>query len=427
MNKKKDINIAIFGLGTVGSSLVRLITKEKKRISSSLNINLNLISISSRKLPTSLLKYKKIFTKKNKLYEDDNVDVVVELIGGVDVAFEFVHNALINKKHVITANKELIASKGNTLMNLANKNNCKLFFEASVAGAIPILKSIYSFLKGNDFKRIVGILNGTSNYILTDIFRNKISFKESLSKAQKLGYAEADPAFDIEGTDVAHKLIILSSMLTKTFTKLSSFEISGIKSILNIDLQGCHKFGYSIKLLGIIEKAEDYIFHYVGPQLVINSHIISNTNGVMNGILVDSHPTGQSYFYGYGAGGLHTSSAILSDLLDLQNDDLSNRFSVKSPKKNKLLRDYVPAKVYIRVEVNNSKGILSKVTERFSLLNLSVEKVDQYLFNSSKKAFLLFILVNSNKTSLKKIKLKFKSNKLFNNLEIFPIVDITDV
>jgi hypothetical protein len=147
----------------------------------------------------------------------------------------------------------------------------------------------------------------------------------------------------------------------------------------------------------------------------------------MNGILVDSHPTGQSYFYGYGAGGLHTSSAILSDLLDLQNDDLSNRFSVKSPKKNKLLRDYVPAKVYIRVEVNNSKGILSKVTERFSLLNLSVEKVDQYLFNSSKKAFLLFILVNSNKTSLKKIKLKFKSNKLFNNLEIFPIVDITDV
>ena len=136
---------------------------------------MNLISISSRKLPPSLSKYRKIFTKKNKLYEDTSIDVVVELIGGVDVAYEFVSNALINKKHVITANKELIATKGSVLMNLAKKNKCKLFFEASVAGAIPILKSIYSFLKGNDFKRIIGILNGTSNYILTDIFRNKTS------------------------------------------------------------------------------------------------------------------------------------------------------------------------------------------------------------------------------------------------------------
>ena len=424
---KKDINIAIFGLGTVGSSLVKLITKEKKRISNSLNLNLNLVSISSRKLPQSLVKYKKIFTKKNKLYEDKNVDVVIELIGGIDVAYEFVSNALINKKHVITANKELIATKGSVLMNLAKKNKCKLFFEASVAGAIPILKSIYSFLKGNDFKRIVGILNGTSNYILTDIFRNKTSFNESLSKAQKLGYAEADPAFDIEGTDVAHKLVILSSMITQTFPKLSSFEISGIKSILNIDLQVSYKFGYSIKLLGIIEKSDDHIFHYVGPQLITDSHIISNTNGVMNGILVDSYPSGQSYFYGHGAGGLHTSSAILSDLLNLQNEDLSNRFSVKLPKKIKSLRDYIPAKIYIRVEVNNSKGILSKVTEKFSLLNLSVEKVDQHLFNDSKKAFLLFILVNSNKTSIKKIKLKFKRSKLFHNLEIFPIVDIKNV
>ena len=150
-------------------------------------------------------------------------------------------------------------------------------------------------------------------------------------------------------------------MITQTFPKLSSFEISGIKSILNIDLQVSYKFGYSIKLLGIIEKSDDHIFHYVGPQLITNSHIISNTNGVMNGVLVDSYPSGQSYFYGHGAGGLHTSSAILSDLLNLQNEDLSNRFSVKLPKKIKSLRDYIPSKIYIRVRLTTLKEFYPKL------------------------------------------------------------------
>ena len=380
----KTFNIAIAGLGNIGLEVYKNLTKNKKNIleKTGFKINISNISVRNPRKKRGISLPKKLFVSSPlDLVKLENVDIIVELIGGSDgMAKKLVFAALKNSKHVVTANKALIAKHGDELSILAEKNSVNLLFEASVAGGIPIIKSIKQGLIANKINHVYGILNGTTNFILTEMEKKQSSFKEILKVAQSKGYAESNPHSDISGEDVASKISILSSICFGSKIVNSNFLVEGISHIDLLDILYAKKLGFKIKLLAIAEMVNNKIKQRVHPSLIPSTLDISNIDGVTNAVVVDGVPIGRTIYEGAGAGKGPTSSAIISDITSVMvgNDDFSFGLSPSAKKTFKLFNfnDH-KSKYYFRFLAHDKPGVLSLITSLLAKNKISIQNLIQ--------------------------------------------------
>ena len=399
------MKVGILGLGTVGGGVVNVLQKNSASIERRTGVKIEVILAGVRDVTQ-----KRICDTSNiKLTEDPfevvnhpDIDVVLELIGGTGLTKKLVETAINNGKHVITANKALIANHGNELIKLANKKQVRLLFEASVAGGIPIIKSLEQGLSANNIESLAGIINGTSNFILTDMKEKGRDFDDVLKEAQALGYAEEDPTFDIEGIDAAHKLSILAAIAFGTELQFNQVYTKGISGITTEDIIHAQELGYTIKHLGIAKRTGNGIELRVHPTLVSNKQLIAQVDGVMNAVMVKSNALGISLYYGAGAGDEATASAVIADLNDIINNQTSNHIlGWKSQQKLAVIdNDEIHSEFFLRLLVSDIKGVLAKVTGIFNDHNVSIEALIQKQVDENKNAH---IAITTDKVSTKAI------------------------
>ncbi|MDA8822845.1 homoserine dehydrogenase [Candidatus Pelagibacter bacterium] len=405
----KKLNIAIIGLGNIGSYLFKYLN-ENKRILTEKNNCMPVITFVSAK---NKKKNRKIKVKKKQWLNNyldatkvKDIDLIVELIGGSEgPAKKLVFNALKNKKHVVTANKALISKYGDQLAKIAEKNKVNLEFEAAVCGGVPIIRSLKEGLIANKISKIYGIFNGTSNYILSTMDKENKSFSEVLNNAKKLGYAESNPSADINGDDVAAKLKILSSLCFNSFLNHNIY-VEGIKDIDKTDIENANKLGYKIKLLGYAELINNKIYQRVHPTLIKNSSYVASIDGVLNAVIIDGNPVGQSIIQGEGAGPLATTSALVSDISSILRGNIKFPFSLSEKERKKLKFDNISNRqfsAYIRIEVLDKPGILSKITNIFSKNKVSIKRLVQNPNKEKKTSSIVITTHNSKDRNLNKI------------------------
>ena len=407
--RNNKLNIAIIGLGNIGSYLYKYLLINKNILSKKNNCIPNIIYVSAKNkkrkriIKISKNKWLNNYLDATKLKE---VDVVVELIGGAEgPAKKLVFQALKNKKHVVTANKALIAKYGDQLSKIAEDNKVNLEFEAAVCGGVPIIRSLKEGLIANKINSVYGIFNGTSNYILSTMDKENRNFKEVLLNAQKLGYAETNPLSDLNGDDVAAKLKILSSLCFNSFLN-NNIHIEGIKNIDKIDIDNANKLGYKIKLLGVSELINNQVFQRVHPTLIKKSSYIASIDGVLNAVIVDGVPVGQIVIQGEGAGPEATTSALISDISSILRGNIKFPFSISNKERKKLNYKSIDDRyfsAYLRFEVLDKPGVLSNITNIFSKNKVSIKRLIQNPNKSKKYSSIIVITHNSKNKSLNKI------------------------
>ena len=402
MKKKKVYNIAIVGLGNIGSYLFNFLNNNKNNISNKNNANFKLLYVSAKnrnKKRNIRIKKKQWIKNYNDILKKENVDIVIELIGGAEgAAKKLVFGALNKKKHVVTANKALISKYGDKLSKIAEKNKVNLEFEASVCGGVPIIRSIKEGLIANKINRIYGIFNGTSNYVLSSMDINKTSFNETIKKAIKFGYAESNPISDINGDDVASKVKILSCLSFNSFIN-KNIHVEGIKDIDEEDINNSNKLGYKIKLMGFSEILNNKIYQRVHPTLVKKSSYIASVNGVLNAVIVDGNPIGKNIIQGDGAGPAATTSALVSDISSILRGNIKFPFAISNNKRKNFSSGNIGDlyfSSYIRINVKDKYGVLSDVTKIFSNNKVSIKRVLQSP-NKNKKSSSIVIITHRSK------------------------------
>jgi homoserine dehydrogenase len=397
------LKVGIVGLGTVGSSVVKILRENEEIISARAGVKI----VPAIGVARDLQKHRDLgivlSDDVNDILEDESIDMVVELIGGVEKAYEIVKRALLKGKSVVTANKALLAYHRYELQELANGKG--FGFEASVAGGIPIIKALREGLSANRILSIKGILNGTCNYMLTKMIEEGVSFEEVLKEAQELGYAEADPTFDIGGFDASHKLLILASIAYGIDAKPEDILIEGIEGITKEDIFFAKEFGYNIKLLAIAKKSEGKVELRVHPALIKKEQMIAKVDGVMNGISVVGDFVGETLYYGAGAGGDATASAVVSDIISIARGDASPMLGFKKliSFDNLVLvdKDDIESEYYIRMSVIDEVGVLSHISSLFAKHGISI---DSFLQKSSKNKDRTTLLFSTHKCRELKIK-----------------------
>ena len=416
----KKIKIAIVGFGNIGSFLFNELKNKIKEIEIKTGKKISIVAISARNI-NKKRKYKinkKIFYKNPlDIFKKEKIDILFELVGSSDgISKKVVQEALNKKIHVITANKALIAKHGDTLSKLAEKNKVNLEFEAAVAGGIPILRTIKDGLATNKINKVVGILNGTSNYILSEMENTNKSFKEVLTKAQSLGYAETNPKNDLNGNDVLSKIRILSSLSFNTKISKNVCLMDGIENIDLKDIKIASELNLRIKLLGITELLNNKLFERVHPCLVGKETYIGNINGVMNAVILNGKPIGETVLQGEGAGPGPTSSALLSDLFSVLRGNIKYPFGIPYGKrktvKNYIKDNYVNS-LYLRFEVKDKPGVLSEITKRLARYKISVKRIIQTPNKKNNSATIVIITHKTNENSSKNCLSMFKKNKNF--------------
>ena len=416
---KNNINIAVVGLGQVGSYLLNELNIKKKDIELKTGKKINVVAVSARNInkKRQFKIDKKIFFKDPlEIFNKKKVDILFEAIGQSDgISKKIVETALKNKIHVITPNKALISKHGNDLAKLAEKNNVNLEFEASVAGGIPVLRSIKEGLATNKISKVYGILNGTSNYILTEMENSNLNFSEVLKKAQKLGYAEpGNPKLDLNGFDAFAKVRILSALAFHS--KISKYKclMEGIEKIELKDIKIANQLDLRVKLLGISELKNNQLFETVHPCLVSKKSYIGNVNGVMNAVIIEGKPVGESILQGEGAGPGPTSSALLSDLLSILRGNIKNPFGVKVSKLKSLKaynsNNYINS-LYLRFEVKDKPGVLSQITNRLAKYKISIKRIIQTPDKKNNKATIVIITHKTSELNCSNCLSIFKKNK----------------
>ena len=415
---KKNINIAIVGLGNIGSRLYKEIISKKKDIGLKTNTNINIVAISAKNINKKRsFKIKKNIFFKNPLdvTKNSKVDIVIELIGSSDgISKKVVESALKNKKHVITANKALISKHGDYLASIAERNRVNLEFEAAVGGGIPVLRTIKDGLATNKINKVVGILNGTSNYILSQMQKTKKSFKNVLKEAQKLGFAEANPKFDLDGSDVLAKIRILSSLSFNNKISKNICLTNGIENIELKDIDMAEKLDLRVKLLGITEIINNKLFERVHPCLIKKDNYIANIDGVMNAVILEGNPVGKSVLQGEGAGPGPTSSALMSDLLSILRGNIKFPFGIPSTKRKKIIsydQNQYSNSLYLRFEVKDKPGVLSQITKQLANYKISIERLIQIPDHKKKRASIVIITHKAKELNSSKCLKSFKSNK----------------
>lgn len=385
MNKNR-IEIGIIGFGTVGSGTAKILLRNKDIIRERIGFDLALKRVSDLdigrdrdvKLPEGTLT-----TDAEDVLNDPEIDIVAELIGGIRPAKDFVLKAIRNRKHVVTANKALLATEGNEIFSEAEKYGVEVGFEASVAGGIPIIKVMREGLVANRILNVYGIINGTSNYILSRMTEEGIDFSSVLREAQRLGYAEADPTFDIEGIDSAHKLTILASLAYNIPLSYKEVYREGITQVTPRDIEFASELGYKIKLLAIAKAVDGEVELRVHPTMLPADYLISKVDGVFNAIYVEGDAVGSTLYYGRGAGDMPTGSAIVSDIVDIARNMRMNaecRVPIikTAPSSLKIRKmDDVESMYYFRFSALDSPGVLSKISGILGDNNISIASVIQ--------------------------------------------------
>ena len=405
----RKLNISIIGLGNIGSYLFNYLKKNKKILSKKNNCVPNIIYISAKnKKKNRGFKISKKIWLDNYLdsTKNKNVDLIVELIGGAEgPAKKLVFNALKNKKHVVTANKALIAKYGNQLAKIAEKNKVNLEFEASVCGGVPIIRSLKEGLIANKINKVFGIFNGTSNYILSSMDKENKSFKEVLQNAQKLGYAESNPTSDLNGDDVASKLKILSSLCFNSYLN-KNIHVEGIKDIDKEDINYAKRLGYKIKLLGYAELIGKNFFQRVHPTLIRDSSYVGSIDGVLNAVIIDGNPVGRSIIQGEGAGPAATTSALISDISSILRGNIKFPFSISNKERKNLNFKDISERffsAYFRFNVIDKPGVLSNITQIFSRNKVSIKRLVQDPSKNKSSSSIIIITHPSKDKSLNRI------------------------
>ncbi|MEW6107583.1 MAG: homoserine dehydrogenase [Nitrospirota bacterium] len=380
------INVGIIGFGTVGAGTVRILLKNRRLLKERTGISINLKRIADLdikrdrgiKLPEGMLT-----AEAYELITDPDIHIIVELIGGITTAKDIILAAMENKKHVVTANKALLATHGSEIFKTAQKHRVEVGFEASVAGGIPIIKVIREGLVANRIKAVYGIINGTTNYILTKMTEEKAEFSDVLREAQRLGYAEADPAYDIEGLDSAHKLAILASLSYDSQFSLKHVYTEGISWLSPMDIEFALELGYKIKLLAIAKETGGKVELRVHPTMIPEEYLISKVDGVYNAIYVEGDAVGATLYYGRGAGDMPTGSAVVSDIVDIAKNIMHHstwEMPVKAGahgKANLMKMDDVESMYYFRFSALDKPGVLSKISGILGKYNISIASVIQ--------------------------------------------------
>ncbi|MFT5211838.1 MAG: homoserine dehydrogenase [Flavobacterium sp.] len=381
----KEIRVGICGLGTVGSGTFNLIQNNAQEIKRKTGGQVSILQVACRRPhPDCDLSGVEVTTDLFEVANNPNIDIVIELIGGTDTALELVKTCFANKKHVVTANKALIAMHGQELFGLASKAGVCLRFEAAIAGGIPIVKAVREGLSANKIEFLAGIINGTTNFILTEMeAAGNREFAEVLKEAQDLGYAEADPTFDIEGIDAAHKLTILSSIAFGVPLRFDAMYLEGISKITVQDIKYADELGYKIKHLGITTKTDTGVDLRVHPTLIEKSQMLAQVNGVMNAVLVGSDAAGQTMYYGAGAGAGPTASSVVADIVDVLrsdgNDSIANLGFVDGALEELPIVNIngIQSAYYLRLGVMDKPGVLAKISTILSKHQISVELIIQ--------------------------------------------------
>lgn len=385
----KPVKIGILGLGTVGCGTVSVLARNGQEIARRAGREIKIVQASARDLKKKRpcpIDGITIVQDPREIVRNPEVEVIVELIGGFEPARELVLEAIAHGKHVVTANKALIAVHGNEIFAQAQKQGVMVAFEAAVAGGIPIIKTVREGFAGNRIEWIAGIINGTSNFILTEMRDKGADFAEVLKEAQRLGYAEADPAFDVEGIDTAHKLTILAAIAFGIPLKFEQAYIEGISKITRMDVQYAEKLGYRLKLLGIARRTNGGVELRVHPTLIPERRLIANVDGAMNAVLVKGDAVGPTLFYGAGAGAEPTASAVVADLVDVVRTltvDPHNRVPHLAFQPDALVDlpilpiEEVQTSYYLRLHALDKPGVLADVTRVLADFGISIESILQ--------------------------------------------------
>ena len=385
--KKKAVNVGIIGYGTVGTGTARILLKKQNDIQRKSGFPVMLKKIADLDIKRNrglTLPHGVLTNDPDAVLNDPYIDIIVELIGGIQPAKEIIIKALKNGKPVVTANKALLAEAGREIFKTAKKNKMEVGFEASVAGSIPIIKVVRESLIGNNLSNLYGIINGTANYILTKMTEEGVEFETALKEAQTLGYAEADPTFDIEGIDSAHKLTILATLAFGIPFSFKKVYTEGITRITPLDIQFASEFGYKIKLLAIAKQAGMDVELRVHPTMLPADDLISSVNGVFNAIYVEGDATGEAMYYGKGAGEMPTGSAVVSDIVDIAKNIMTGaaerihgiNMSGNPDLKVKRMED-IRTSYYLRYAAIDKPGVLSRISGILGSHNISIKSMIQ--------------------------------------------------
>ena len=420
------MNIVIVGLGNIGSYFYNYLRKNKNIIFNKTNVMPNILFVSARSInkKRNFPLPKKIWLKNYlSAAKIKDVDIIVELIGGAEgAAKKLVFEALKNKKHVITANKALVAKYGDQLSKIAEKNKVNFEFEAAVCGGIPIIRSIKEGLIANNINKIYGILNGTSNYILSFMDKKKLGYKDTLLNAQKLGYAESNSASDVNGDDVASKLKILTALAFNSYINNKSILIEGIKNIDQIDINNANHLGYKIKLIGVAESLKNKIIQRVHPALIKENSYIAKINGVLNAVIVESNLVGKTVLQGEGAGPGPTTSSLISDLCSVLRGNVKFPFVLSDKKRKHASFENANNKkfsVYLRLDVKDKHGILYDITKIMAKNKVSVKRLIQRPTINKKNASIIIITHEAKSSSFTSILSALKTKRYIVNTPKF--------
>jgi len=380
----KPVKVGLLGLGTVGTGVVRIVQGHQEDLQSQTGspISIEKILVKDRHKKRSIaVEPSKLTEDPWEIVRDPNIDIVIEVMGGIEETRKIILEALERGKHVVTANKDLMALHGQEILAKAHEKGCDVLYEASVAGGIPIIRTLIEGFSSDRITKIMGIVNGTTNYILTKMSQEGASYDEALKEAQALGYAEADPTSDVEGLDAARKMTILSTLGFRANVALEDVDVKGISSVTQEDIRYAQQLGYEVKLLGIAERQDDYISVSVQPTLVKRSHPIASVGGVFNAVYVYGEAVGETMFYGPGAGEMPTATSVVADLVAVVKNaklGINGRRTAISYNEKKLKNDeQIASKYFLLLNVEDRAGVLAQIAQVFSQLDVSIESVMQ--------------------------------------------------
>jgi homoserine dehydrogenase len=412
----KPVKVGLLGMGTVGTGVIRIVEGYQedlqKQVGSPIQIEKVLVQDRS-KVRRFDIDANKLTENAWDIIDDPQIDVVVEVMGGIEATKGYILAALERGKHIVTANKDLMALHGTEILSKAAEKGCDVYYEASVAGGIPIIRTLIEGFSSDRITKIMGIVNGTTNYILTKMSQEGASYADVLKEAQQLGYAESDPTSDVEGLDAARKMAILSTLGFHANVELSDVEVKGISQVSKEDITYGQRLGYEIKLLGIAERQDDLISVSVQPTMVKKTHPLAAVNGVFNAVYVHGEAVGETMFYGPGAGEMPTATSVVADLVAVvKNLKLGvNGQRVFVPYKEKKLKtdEQIASKYYILLHVADKAGVLAKITQVFAEHDVSLESVVQQPNTTHVNAEIIIITHDASKASMNNVLNHFKS------------------
>ncbi|MCL7748926.1 homoserine dehydrogenase [Halalkalibacter alkaliphilus] len=419
-----EVRVGLLGLGTVGTGVVSIISRHqdelRHQVGCPVTVKKVLVRDKEKQRPVDLDESLVTDQIEDVLF-DQNIDVVIEVMGGVETTREHLLTALRNGKHVVTANKDLMALYGAELLQVASENGCDLYYEASVAGGIPILRSLSDGLSADRITKMMGIVNGTTNYILTKMTQNGSSYEEVLKVAQELGFAESDPTADVEGLDAARKMAILATLGFSMDVSLDDVSVKGISSVTKTDLDYCDQLGYTMKLIGLAKRDEGRVEVSVEPTLLPKEHPLASVHNEYNAVYVYGEAVGETMFYGPGAGSLPTATAVVSDLVSVMKNmrlGVCGR-QVQEPLHARVLKkaNEIDSKYFMRLRVLDKAGTFQAVTSLFASHDVSFEKLLQLPIEGEEVAEVIVITHHTTKENYEQLYNKLSELEVIESIE----------